>query len=575
MVTRFEYYTEGCTQPVYAYGVYWKAQTFTPTTSHYITKVRLKLRRGGDPRTLYVGIRATDGTGRPTGSDLASGSIDSSSITTDADGGWYYIDITAYFLSADTKYAIVVRMPDTDISDSVGWFYDSTGTYPRGAHYFSNNSGAGWAPKEDEDLGFEDWGTLGVEVIVTTDPATGIVPHKATLNGTLDDDGGEACDCGFEWGETEAYGNTTPTQSRTTGQHFPFTLYDLVLGQTYHFRAFATNSEGTTYGTDRTFTTAYRQLTVTSTTAESGFLRAAGHPDQGYPPVHDSPIGGGYESLVFFQLENWLFETFPSADNRYYISRGTLRFDTSPLPDDCTLIGAVLRLKVSRIVNAVGGGLYVQLVSGTDLHPTTMVVEDYGALLDKTAPIGQVVQIGDLVPEGWVEFNLASYLDNISKTGAAHTRVGVRCGADIESVVPNANHVRLVEFYSSGPLAAEEDKPRVIIDYAILPVVTTDPATGISAVSATLNGTLDDDTGEACNCGFEWGLNTGYGVTTSIQSKTTGQTFSQVLHGLVPGTTYHFRAFATNSEGTSYGADESFSTKPAISKAYALAREEL
>jgi len=36
------------------------------------------------------------------------------------------------------------------------------------------------------------------------------------------------------------------------------------------------------------------------------------------------------------------------------------------------------------------------------------------------------------------------------------------------------------------------------------PSVTTDPATGRGAIAATINGTLDDDGGEACDCGFEW-----------------------------------------------------------------------
>lgn len=78
---------------------------------------------------------------------------------------------------------------------------------------------------------------------------------QATLNGTLVDDGGEACNCGFEWGETTAYGNTTPTQSRTTGQTFAQGITGLLDGIVYHFRAFATNSAGTAYGADRTFTT--------------------------------------------------------------------------------------------------------------------------------------------------------------------------------------------------------------------------------------------------------------------------------------------------------------------------------
>lgn len=106
-------------------------------------------------------------------------------------------------------------------------------------------------------------------------------------------------------------------------------------------------------------------------------------------------------------------------------------------------------------------------------------------------------------------------------------------------------------------------------------IVSTNPATEVGAVAATLNGTLGYDGGEVCQCGFEFGLDTGYGTTTPTESKTTGETFSQVIRGLEPMTTYHFRALATNSAGTAYGADRTLNTTPIISKAYALAREEM
>ncbi|MBA7615185.1 hypothetical protein ES703_22463 [subsurface metagenome] len=172
---------------------------------------------------------------------------------------------------------------------------------------------------------------------VTTEPATSVEEYAATLNGTLDDDGGEACDCGFEWGETDAYGNDTPTQSRTTGQTFAQTISGLDPNQTYHFRSVATNGAGTTYGADRSFTT-------------------------------------------------------------------------------------------------------------------------------------------------------------------------------------------LVALSS----------------------VTTDPATGVGKEAATLNGTLDDDGGQVCDCGFEWGKTDAYGNATPTQSRTTGQTFAQTISGLDPNQTYHFRAMSTN-----------------------------
>jgi hypothetical protein len=100
----------------------------------------------------------------------------------------------------------------------------------------------------------------------------------------------------------------------------------------------------------------------------------------------------------------------------------------------------------------------------------------------------------------------------------------------------------------------------VEITYAGLPLVTTMPAADIGAASATLNGTLDSDGGLPSDCGFEWGPDENYGYVTPTVVKTTGENFSQVIYGLEPGTTYHFRTFATNAYGTSYGSDRSFTT---------------
>ncbi|GAI90276.1 unnamed protein product, partial [marine sediment metagenome] len=92
------------------------------------------------------------------------------------------------------------------------------------------------------------------------------------------------------------------------------------------------------------------------------------------------------------------------------------------------------------------------------------------------------------------------------------------------------------------------------------PEVTTDPALWIGPLSATLDGTLDSGGGlQPCDCGFEWGLTAAYGETTPTEKKETGEGFSQAITGLLPNTTYHFRALATGF-GTSYGADRTFVT---------------
>jgi len=80
--------------------------------------------------------------------------------------------------------------------------------------------------------------------------------------------------------------------------------------------------------------------------------------------------------------------------------------------------------------------------------------------------------------------------------------------------------------------------------------------------SAKLNGVLVNGGGGACDCGFEWGETIAYGNTTPTQSKSTGQAFSQVISGLSPDTTYHFRAIGTNAAGTGYGSDLTLLTGP-------------
>jgi len=100
------------------------------------------------------------------------------------------------------------------------------------------------------------------------------------------------------------------------------------------------------------------------------------------------------------------------------------------------------------------------------------------------------------------------------------------------------------------------------------PQVTTDPATEVGLVAAALNGILDDDGGMACGCWFEWGLDTSYGNATPPISKTTGEKFSQILEGLIPETTYHFRALASNIFGISHGADRKFRTTTELPQSY-------
>ncbi len=88
--------------------------------------------------------------------------------------------------------------------------------------------------------------------------------------------------------------------------------------------------------------------------------------------------------------------------------------------------------------------------------------------------------------------------------------------------------------------------------------VTADGGASITArgVVCGLSANPTLDTGTAFISGVVWDN----GVVTDLG---TGA-FTATAIGLSAGTTYHYRAYATNSAGTSYGADATFATAPAL-----------
>ena len=93
------------------------------------------------------------------------------------------------------------------------------------------------------------------------------------------------------------------------------------------------------------------------------------------------------------------------------------------------------------------------------------------------------------------------------------------------------------------------------------PIVTTNAASSIDVNSSTLNGYLNSAGTSSTTVCFEYGKTDAYGSVTTNQSKTTGESFTQELTGLDPGTMYHFRSKATNDVGVTYGTGRTFITE--------------
>ncbi len=100
-----------------------------------------------------------------------------------------------------------------------------------------------------------------------------------------------------------------------------------------------------------------------------------------------------------------------------------------------------------------------------------------------------------------------------------------------------------------------------VIGYDLVrtPIVTTNAATNVASFSATLNGSVNPN-GLTTTIHFQYGTTTSYGSTTANQTFT-GNTTRNVaanISGSSASTTYHFRIEATNSAGTRFGSDRTF-----------------
>ena len=107
----------------------------------------------------------------------------------------------------------------------------------------------------------------------------------------------------------------------------------------------------------------------------------------------------------------------------------------------------------------------------------------------------------------------------------------------------------------------------VTVTTTSLPTITTTAISGISTTAATTGGTITSDGGSTVTArGVCW--STSPNPTIALATKTnngsgTG-TFPSNINGLMINTTYYLRAYATNSLGTAYGNEISFTTVNAL-----------
>jgi hypothetical protein len=137
-------------------------------------------------------------------------------------------------------------------------------------------------------------------------------------------------------------------------------------------------------------------------------------------------------------------------------------------------------------------------------------------------------------------------------------------GAQLKQATPihvtgctNANTARKA---NSARKASRARKARTALAFPA-PLVDTGAPSEVSQNQATISGTLD---GQGLETTYEFDLGTGTGYGTRVFGDAGyypgAQSFTLTLQGLAPGVTYHYRLQATNTTGTTIGADQTFTT---------------
>jgi uncharacterized protein (TIGR02145 family) len=393
-----------------------------------------------------------------------------------------------------------------------------------------------------------------------TSPVTDITVTTAKSGGSIVSDGGSPITArGVCW---SAAPNPTIAEGKTsdgvgTGD-YASNLTGLTENTTYYVRAYATNSNGTGYGNERSFTSAdpgdfMPVLTtdtvtaITMTTASSG-----GHisSDGGYPVTErgvcwsmspnpttsdskssDGTGTGSFVSTITGLTENSTYYVRAYATNSNGTGYGNELSFTSADPNDYVPILTTSSVTEITPTTAKSGGN----ISSDGGYPIT----ERGVCWSSSP--GPTVT-NDRTSDGTGTGSFISIIAGLTE----NTTYYIRAYA-INSV--GTGYGNELEFTSGNPH-----------DY--VPVLTTSPVTEIMPTSAKSGGGISSDGGyPITERGVCWSSSPGPTVTNDRTSDGTGTgSFISTITGLTENSTYYLRAYATNSNGTGYGNELSFTT---------------
>jgi len=418
--------------------------------------------------------------------------------------------------------------------------------------YATNSLGTSYG----SEISFTTLANLSLPSIITSSVSS-VTITTAISGGNITSNGNSTITAsGVCWSTT-----ANPTTANSTTNDFSImgsyssNLTGLLPSTTYHIRAYATNSVGTAYGNDISFTTATPSAApivtttalsaITATTASSGgnvttdggatvTARGVCWSTANGPTINSSITSDGSGQGIFSSNISGLI-----GNTTYYLRAYASNAVGTSYGSEITFT-TLAGLSLSGIVtNSVTSITTTSAVSGGNISSNVnSIITASGVCWSTTAnPTTANFTTNNMALMGSYSSNLTGLLPS--------TTYHVRAYATNSTGTTYGNDV---SFTTSTPLLA--------------PTVTTTAASTITTSTASSGGNITSDGGATVTArGVCWSTTSGPTINNSTTSDASGTgIFTSNLSSLAPSTTYYLRAYATNSVGTSYGSEISFTT---------------
>lgn len=400
------------------------------------------------------------------------------------------------------------------------------------------------------------------EPVVKTQTVSGIAATSAVGGGEVVEDGrADVTERGVCWSVAE---NPTVADAHSVDGaglgSFVSNITGLTPNTAYYVRAYATNSEGTSYGEQVNFMTLEEIIElatvktslvtgITSTTAVAG---------------GDVTADGGTE--VTAKGVCWSTSQEPTIEGEHTengAGTGEFTAELSGLEQNTTYY-------VRAYATNKEGTAYGEEVSFTTLQENVVVKPMVTTL--EIAGVSQTTAVagGNVTSDGGAEVTARGVCWSASQEPTIegeHTTDGAGTGeyqSNLSGLTANTTYyVRAYATNSEGTAYGEEISFTTLEEHIVVePTVVTVSVSEVTETTAVTGGNVTSDGGgEVSARGVCWSTSQEPTVEGNHTTDGTGVgEFVSNLTDLTDNTTYYVRAYATNEQGTSYGEQMSFTT---------------